>query len=902
MSALAENQTVRSDRTVRDGQQIVQILFGGDGVESIQVQRVHIGPSVLNARPLSISDGDSNEDPLTSCIGKLAESLLTPSTVRPQDPNNHCFARVQPFNDNCPIRMQMIESVARAMRDIDRAVNRCESSSTHSCPSCAAESDAIRRLADNLVASAACRPYNKMASAKAIKEKRGIAAYLPINMREVMNTHAARWRKEIDAAHHVRAEEFVDNYLQSDLYQSSISSPIPVVDSICDALYAEYASGGKSQSSFLSNAVKHASTKPVASHAELMRHVEDLCNALCERMGPSAMPVDLILSVRHALRFNSSLYDVAHASRWHLKCLMQDIYDICSQSAVDAGEPVGIVMCQSISEPTTQLIMRLFKPEFSGASHTQGGITRQDEILNNTKTSVPSIYCALSPQWVSTMEDARFVRDQMVGKKLSHWMDADFAVWMNMTRFSSTTAADSTNLPPLTDNDEMTPSHLLFAPIWSAIQQSYADVAVSNRKENEAAASTAANDAGQGNTKKRKRTATPFSMEDTVSPTGDKAKKTASPTSTTAAAAAAAVAALTVPERHGLLLFKFHDDNVRDGFFADSANSESDDHTSSRQWRSKRVMSQLLSRVLLPWQRGCIIGGPSVHPLCPYYWVVWPLHGVQDCSTWLRMPTVKQADDAWDAYMIGMHELSKTMRSDLLVVGNDGIQECVSISSPTAKRDCGAAAAKDSLVETPEMCYILHLRGSDFSSVLAHPATFDQYCYTSDLRTVEEIFDLESRAQHTVHELSQVYDSGDGNNKIFILPRQFQLLADTTTASAEVTAVNRYGLENKSSFASVLCFERTSSKIVESCVAGRFDPMDDVSPNSMYGARTETIGTSIVEIITSSQPRRGQSVSQSTANQAAAKVGSASVRASVGNENDEDLLDLVAHVCKIRVS
>lgn len=268
----------------------------------------------------------------------------------------------------------------------------------------------------------------------------------------------------------------------------------------------------------------------------------------------------------------------------------------------------------------------------------------------------------------------------------------------------------------------------------------------------------------------------------------------------------------------------------------------------------KSVMESRLSRALLPFQRGVIIGGPDVDIDAPFYWCMWhvtkPPPSSHQHDEEIHTTATQQSRQS---QLAQMSSLGRLMMDKWQVMGFENIKSCNEVKAPTHPLDeRQLRLAEHGYLELmPCNCYSASFSGSDLIQVMSHPAVVDRFCTSSNLTEIRTIFGVDEHAQSRTSAWDRLLSDG---GRTYNQPRHAQLIVDTMTTEGHVTAINRTGLGQKESTAFIpeMAFENASSVTLNAALRGRVDPLQQNTGNIMYGKMLPFTGTGIPKVL----PRR----------------------------------------------
>jgi DNA-directed RNA polymerase beta' subunit len=139
--------------------------------------------------------------------------------------------------------------------------------------------------------------------------------------------------------------------------------------------------------------------------------------------------------------------------------------------------------------------------------------------------------------------------------------------------------------------------------------------------------------------------------------------------------------------------------------------------------------------------------------------------------------------------------------------------------------------------------YLLDTDGSNFVSVMIHPAIDGNKLYSTNVHDIYDQLGIEATRSVLYSEINSLFDDADINY------RHLGLLCDSMTHAGKLMSVDRYGI-NKSDNGPVAkaCFEETEKVLHDAALFGQMDPVTGVSANIMMG-QTIRAGTAFTQIL-----------------------------------------------------
>ena len=253
-------------------------------------------------------------------------------------------------------------------------------------------------------------------------------------------------------------------------------------------------------------------------------------------------------------------------------------------------------------------------------------------------------------------------------------------------------------------------------------------------------------------------------------------------------------------------------------------------------------MERMFQQSLLPFQRGCVIGGASIHDMCPYYWVVW--HIEKDELAGSGVSFTNQLKE--------MTNLSSLMMTDLKMGGIDNVSSVVEVTPPSTMLSASQVrlAERGYVQILPRHCFkvVFDCMPGSFLQILAHRATMDTYCTTNHLREMEQVFGDIVRPKMTNFGIDTLISS-DGST--YVQPRHTMLACDVMSSDGFGAPANRNGLAQKTDThaMTLMAFEDTPSVIMDSAFKGKVDPMIQNVASVIAGNPNRFVGTGIVDVL-----------------------------------------------------
>ncbi len=151
------------------------------------------------------------------------------------------------------------------------------------------------------------------------------------------------------------------------------------------------------------------------------------------------------------------------------------------------------------------------------------------------------------------------------------------------------------------------------------------------------------------------------------------------------------------------------------------------------------------------------------------------------------------------------------------------------IKAVTFRKDKDKVQIVDGKYEPIEQ-YILDTDGSNYVSVMNHPAVDANRLYTTNVHDIVDILGLEATRAILYNEMATLFESVSVNY------RHLGLLCDVITRSGRLMSIDRYGI-NKNDIGPLAkaSFEETEKIMLKAARFGEIDPVTGVSANIMMG-------------------------------------------------------------------
>lgn len=302
------------------------------------------------------------------------------------------------------------------------------------CSACQQESLVCGELIEMLLSDHAdlyCFDYKT----KTMLKKQGFSVYMPIDVPTIIERHAFEWKKK---------------------WSSSFTLPATEED-----LYACW-----NQNDY--------------DHLDYWKDVVHFTQAIHHHGSPFIQKQSLLFVLHHHFKYMNPRYQFWKAQKNDIHSLLTHMYHEYVQSFCDPGEPVGPIACQSISEPSTQLILRastkIDTHDIKQLQHLSAGLPRLEEIYGFNPTKCPSLTAVLNPQWIKTENQAKFLAQQWIGKTLGDCIDDSKTLWIDTHMDRYTPINDASLKNAVTMDGQILPHHPMYQAILESIRSSYVDM------------------------------------------------------------------------------------------------------------------------------------------------------------------------------------------------------------------------------------------------------------------------------------------------------------------------------------------------------------------------------------------------------------------------------------------
>jgi hypothetical protein len=140
--------------------------------------------------------------------------------------------------------------------------------------------------------------------------------------------------------------------------------------------------------------------------------------------------------------------------------------------------------------------------------------------------------------------------------------------------------------------------------------------------------------------------------------------------------------------------------------------------------------------------------------------------------------------------------------------------------------------------------YLLDTDGSNFISILAHPAVNGDSLYSTNVHDIYDQLGVEATRAILYNEIKGLFEDAGGINY-----RHLGLLCDIMTHSGKPMSVDRYGINKMDNGPlAKACFEETEKVLKTAAIFGEMDPVTGVSANIMMGQPIRA-GTAYTQVL-----------------------------------------------------
>ena len=520
---------------------------------------------------------------------------------------------------------------------------------------------------------------------------------------------------------------------------------------------------------------------------------DTICRAFAElirsilKFDPSIFlaPYDLLLAIR--LQILPSISPLmSKCSESDLSALLQDYYLTYCENMSDPGEAVGALACQSVNQPTTQLIMKSFKAEYGDVKqmlHMSSGLPRLSEVLGFTdsKTSLANI--VLSPHWVSNEVEARFVATQFCSVYLKDWIeDGSGSICTVDGLFGQVDASSNVKTSDAIDRIRCKIEHAYSTYTEKPASQ---DVVVWKVKSS---------------FKSLPSVAEYLSLFKHKNPNSNRSNDHI-----------VAIEYITriwnrclLPTQFGGVVLESDSNGVGEFFF----------------WVAFRHDARELSNL-----------------------------GMTRRQSNQNVTSKSIALSDWNFYLYSfMRDLpTQLVLSGSADVGS--LLACVPpTSSPEViekfKSDCQVQNVLPDIAH----CWKIQMRSKYLAIFMKHSCVVDQLCYTSNLKEIRDVFGIEATSQCLAVEASRVLTEG-GSVYVQPRHTQLMGDVMTSEGDVLAMNQNGLRRKTRTSYLGQLSFEHISDNLIRSGLESRYDTLHHVVPNIMLGKRAPFIGSGICRAI-----------------------------------------------------
>ena len=187
-------------------------------------------------------------------------------------------------------------------------------------------------------------------------------------------------------------------------------------------------------------------------------------------------------------------------------------------------------------------------------------------------------------------------------------------------------------------------------------------------------------------------------------------------------------------------------------------------------------------------------------------------------------------------------ELGSVKKFQNTLLNNTVIRGVLGIRAVTWRKDEGRVELIDGKYEKIQQ-YLLDTDGSNFVSVMTHPAVDGEKLYSTNVHDIYEQLGIEGTRTALYSELSGLFDDAGINY------RHLGLLCDIMTHAGRLMSIDRYGINKMDNGPlAKACFEETEKVLLKAALFGEMDPVTGVSANIMTGQPIRA-GTAFSQIL-----------------------------------------------------
>ena len=199
-------------------------------------------------------------------------------------------------------------------------------------------------------------------------------------------------------------------------------------------------------------------------------------------------------------------------------------------------------------------------------------------------------------------------------------------------------------------------------------------------------------------------------------------------------------------------------------------------------------------------------------------------------------PRLIQDENIYGDHLSSIKKFQKILLNNTIIRGIHGIR------AVTWRKDNSRVEEKDGKYEELQQ-YILDTDGTNFVSIMNHPAVDGDKLYSTNVHDIYEQFGIEATRVTLYSEITSLFGEADINY------RHLGLLCDTMTHSGRLMSADRYGINKVDSGPlAKACFEETEKILLRAALFGELDPVTGVSANIMTGQPIRA-GTGFTQIL-----------------------------------------------------
>ena len=356
----------------------------------------------------------------------LSPKLL--SNVQYMDEMDACLDGARSMHDGRPAHQ---DDMIRTAVQMDHYILSQVRHDPSMCRACQQEQSNCQTLIDMIMRDYSESYFFDYMTEAAIRRK-GITVYTPIDVPTIIQIHAHRWK---------------------DQWHQRMILPIDQRDAIMCMTDDDY------------------------DHYDFWQDVSQMTMAVHHHGSPFIQKQSLLLIMHEHLKYMHPAYQYWKADRPSIRRMLQHVFREYVQSFCDPGECVGSIACQSISEPSTQLILRASTKvdthDLKQLQHLDTGLPRLEEIYGYNPTKCPSLTAVLDPRWIKTYRQAQRLCQQWIGRTLGDCIDDCHTLWLDT---QASLHPDPDDRPPVTLQGQILAHHPMHAALAKALIKSYQQV------------------------------------------------------------------------------------------------------------------------------------------------------------------------------------------------------------------------------------------------------------------------------------------------------------------------------------------------------------------------------------------------------------------------------------------